>query len=107
MSSLRSLAQKFSACLTRYSQLLYLLYLIFLHPLRRFPGTLLAKITPLQLVYQCRRVRRSEWVLQQHRKYGDVIRIAPNYVSIATPDAVGQLYGHKTGFTKGPFYEDK
>jgi hypothetical protein len=87
-------------------QIIYLFLLVFLHPLRRIPGQFLAKVTPLLLVYQCRRVRRSEWVLQQHRKYGDTVRIAPNHVSIANPEAVNQIYGYKGGFTKGPFYQD-
>lgn len=44
-------------------------------------------------------------VLRLHHKYGDFVRIGPNHVSINNPAAIQQVYGHKTGFTKGPFYD--
>ena len=44
-------------------------------------------------------------MLDLHKKYGDVVRIAPNHVSINKPEALLEVYGHKTGFTKGPFYD--
>jgi benzoate 4-monooxygenase len=34
------------------------------------------------------------------------VRISPSHISIADPKALQQIYGHKTGFLKGPFYED-
>ncbi len=88
-------------------KLSYTIYQFLLHPLRRFPGPLWAKVSPIPLVLQCRKARRSEWVLEQHEKYGPVVRIAPNHISINKPEAVNQIYGHKTGFCKGPFYDDK
>jgi benzoate 4-monooxygenase len=51
--------------------------------------------------------RKSKWVLAQHAKFGPIVRIAPNYVSITDPAALAQIYGGKNGFPKGPFYEDK
>jgi benzoate 4-monooxygenase len=44
-------------------------------------------------------------VLRLHHKYGDFVRIGPNHVSINNPAAIQQVYGHKTGFIKGPFYD--
>ncbi|KAL2784284.1 cytochrome P450 [Aspergillus keveii] len=55
---------------------------------------------------QCRRGRRSQAVSELHQRYGDFVRISPNHISIADAKAVQQIYGHKTGFLKGPFYED-
>jgi benzoate 4-monooxygenase len=43
--------------------------------------------------------------MELHRKYGDFVRIGPNHVSINNPGAIPQIYGHRTGFTKGPFYD--
>ena len=40
-----------------------------------------------------------------HQKHGDFVQIAPNHVSINSPDAIQQIYGHKTGFTKSDFYD--
>jgi len=34
------------------------------------------------------------------------VRIAANYISIASPEGIQQIYGYKTGFLKGSFYED-
>jgi benzoate 4-monooxygenase len=46
-------------------------------------------------------------VLQQHEKYGAFVRIAPNHISISDRTALETIYGHQSGFLKGPFYEDK
>ena len=35
---------------------------------------------------------------------GSVVRIAPNRYSISSPDAVQQIYGHTSRFTKDRFY---
>ncbi|KAB8256858.1 cytochrome P450 [Aspergillus pseudonomiae] len=81
-------------------------YCLLLSPLRDFPGPLLARVSPLWIVLQCRRGRRSQAVSDLHEQYGDFVRIAPNHISIANPAAVQQLYGHQSGFLKGPFYQD-
>jgi hypothetical protein len=51
--------------------------------------------------------RKSRWLFAQHAKFGPIVRIAPNVVSIADPEALTPIYGGKTGFPKGPIYEDK
>lgn len=43
--------------------------------------------------------------MDQHAKYGDFVRVAPNHISINNPQAVAQIYGHKTGFLKSDFYD--
>jgi len=40
-----------------------------------------------------------------HRKYGPVVRIAPNHVSIADPDALNEIYAHGNGALKSNFYD--
>lgn len=85
----------------------WVIYSLLLSPLRGYPGPLLAKLSPLWIVVHCRRGRRSQAVSDLHKEYGDFVRISPTHVSIADPKAVQQIYGHKTGFLKGPFYEDK
>lgn len=83
------------------------LYVFCLGQLRNYPGPLSAKFSTIWIATQCRKGKRSKAVLDQHKKHGDFVRIAPNHISIADPDAVQEIYGHKSGFTKGPFYEDK
>lgn len=69
-------------------------------PLRRIPGPFLARFTNAWLFLQARRGRRFIAVNDAHRRFGPVVRIAPNHVSIVDPDAVNLIYGHGNGFTK-------
>lgn len=69
-------------------------------PLRRIPGPFLARFTNAWLFLQARRRKRFIAVDDAHRRYGPVVRIAPNHVSIVDPDAVNMIYGHGNGFTK-------
>jgi cytochrome P450 len=65
----------------------------------------MAKFTSLWLVKQCRNARRSAAVMEQHKRYGDFVRIAPNHISINNPEAVAEVYGHKSGCLKSEFYD--
>ncbi|KAG5656897.1 hypothetical protein KAF25_011066 [Fusarium avenaceum] len=76
-----------------------------LSPIRRFPGPVWAKLSSFWLASQCRRTRRSEAVMQLHKRYGEFVRIGPNHISINNPIAVTETYGHGTGFTKSTFYD--
>lgn len=40
-----------------------------------------------------------------HNKHGNVVRIAPNSISINDPAAVSQIYSHRSNFVKGDFYD--
>ena len=51
-------------------------------------------------MYQARRGRRYLAVDAAHKKYGKVVRIQPNHVSIADGDAIQIIYGHGNGFLK-------
>ncbi|KAJ6194680.1 cytochrome P450, partial [Bipolaris maydis] len=69
------------------------------------PGPFWARYSPIWLVLQCRRARRSVAVMQQHKIHGDFVLIAPNHVSINNLEAVNTIYGHKSGFVKSGFYD--
>ncbi|KAF7510923.1 hypothetical protein GJ744_005753 [Endocarpon pusillum] len=56
-------------------------------------------------MYQCRRGRRYKTVDDVHKRLGPVVRIQPNHVSIADPDAIQSVYGHGNGFTKSEYYD--
>lgn len=64
------------------------------------PGPFLAKFTNLWYLYECRLCRRYLTVHEAHAKYGKLVRVTPNQVSIADPDAIPIIYGHGTGFLK-------
>lgn len=94
-----------AAILPAASLVAYSFYQLFFNALSPIPGPFWAKLSPLWLTVQCRRTERSMVVASLHKKYGDIVRIAPNHVSINKPEALTQVYGHKSGFTKGPFYD--
>lgn len=69
------------------------------------PGPFLAKFTNLWYLYECRLCRRFLTVHEAHAKYGKLVRVTPNQVSIADPDAIPIIYGHGTGFLKAEYYD--
>lgn len=75
------------------------------HHLRDVPGPWLAKFTDAWLGYWAAQGKRSEHVHEIHEKYGNIVRLAPNHVSIADSDALQIVYGHGTGTLKSNFYD--
>ena len=93
-------------------------------PLRQrdIPGPFIAQFSDWWLALAAYRGKRSETVHGAHRKYGKpalcrplapvpirvagpVIRIAPNHISIANPDALQIVYGHQSRTLKSDFYD--
>ncbi|KAI4239991.1 MAG: hypothetical protein L6R40_005423 [Gallowayella cf. fulva] len=85
--------------------LFYLLPYIRNRPIRRLPGPLLARFSNLWLLYQSRRGRRYLAVHAAHNKYGPLVRIQPEHVSIAHPDAIPIIYSLTGGWTKSNYYD--
>ncbi|KAH9204679.1 cytochrome P450 [Leptodontidium sp. 2 PMI_412] len=80
------------------------LYGILASPLRDVQGPLLARFSRIWLftkVYQG--VFHFDNVAL-HKKYGRIVRIAPNEYSIDDPASVQLIYGSRGGFIKGPWY---
>ncbi|KAI0336705.1 cytochrome P450 monooxygenase pc-bph [Cubamyces sp. BRFM 1775] len=80
-------------------------YIIDPHGIRAYPGPWLAKLSDLWLGRVAAEGHRSERVHKLHEKYGTFVRIAPNHLSIASPDALQVVYGHGTGTLKSDFYD--
>ncbi|CAN8099134.1 unnamed protein product [Discula destructiva] len=68
-------------------------YLLWFHPLSKFPGPKLAACTQLWYARTFTGGRWHEVISSAHRRYGDVIRIAPNELSFASVQAFKDLYG--------------
>ncbi|RYO89206.1 hypothetical protein DL766_003612 [Monosporascus sp. MC13-8B] len=82
------------------------LYNIFLHPLRSFPGPLLWRASPLPRIYWLLKGRLPHKIAELHAEYGPVLRIMPDELSFSSPDAWGDIYGHrKHGAGEFPKYE--
>lgn len=87
------------------SFLIYILILYYYNPLYSIPGPLLARVSPLWLLYSTRRRTRHVSDMQLHQKYGPVVLISPNQVSVASSAALKTIYGiGKRPFPKGEWY---
>jgi hypothetical protein len=57
------------------------IYRLYFHPLARFPGPILARLTPIPCVIALLRGRMPMWVKHCHDQYGPVVRVSPNELS--------------------------
>ncbi|KAF9771388.1 hypothetical protein IL306_010970 [Fusarium sp. DS 682] len=73
-------------------------------PLTRVPGPFLARFTRLWLLKQAYFGTYPKTSIELHKKYGPIVRIAPNEYSIDDPAAAKIIYGSGRGFTKSPWY---
>ncbi|KAF7533672.1 hypothetical protein G7054_g6888 [Neopestalotiopsis clavispora] len=83
------------------------IYNVYFHPLARFPGPFLAKISPIYSIWGLFRGRWPFDVHQLHLKYGPVLRLMPNELAFTDPQAWKDIYGHRQGhpqFHKDPIH---
>lgn len=80
------------------------IYRIIFHPLSHISGPLLPKTTSLWLYYHSYIGDEATVINQLHKKYGPLVRIAPNEVDINDADAISQIYVLRGGFPKAPCY---
>ncbi|KAG4071074.1 hypothetical protein HA402_002746 [Bradysia odoriphaga] len=73
--------------------------------IRDIPGPTIAAFSNLWLLYQCRKGKRFIAVDEAHKKYGTLVRIQPNHVSVADDQAINSIYGHGNGFLKSEYYD--
>jgi hypothetical protein len=73
--------------------LLYVLHTRYATPLRKIPGPFLASISKLWLVQKTRGLQRQKVDLWLRKKYGSIVRIAPNEVLVSDLNALKTIYG--------------
>ncbi|KAK5245386.1 hypothetical protein LTR40_012157, partial [Exophiala xenobiotica] len=86
------------------SLLAVIIYRIFFHPLARFPGPFRARFSG---IWRTRRYLRGTWhedIIEVHRRYGRIVRIAANELSIVDEYAMKNLYGHGHNAAKTAWY---
>ncbi|EOA87503.1 uncharacterized protein SETTUDRAFT_154174 [Exserohilum turcica Et28A] len=76
------------------------IYRIWFHPLSKYPGPLLCKLTSLVWTYHFIRGSILMWEQREHNSYGEIIRLGPNRLSFINPTAWKDIYGHKHGDAK-------
>jgi hypothetical protein len=74
---------------------LKVLYNLFLHPLRSYPGPLFARASLLAHQRQAIKGNSHLWLQELHRIYGPVVRSAPNTLSFIQPEVWKDAYGYK------------
>lgn len=76
---------------------LYFLSSRYSRGLNRFPGPILASFTDLWKVWNAYHAStaRNDTYVDIHKKYGDVVRIGPNNIVFADPQAISEIYGTK------------
>ncbi|KAL2020295.1 hypothetical protein VTK56DRAFT_8523 [Thermocarpiscus australiensis] len=73
----------------------YVIYNLLFHPLRHFPGPLLMRATRWGY---CARLMRGTLpldMLDLHRRYGPVVRVAPDELAFSDPQAWRDIMGHR------------
>lgn len=70
-------------------------YNVFFHPLRAYPGPKLWAMTRLPYTRMFLSGDAHRRVLDLHRAYGPVVRVAPDTLSYSHPDAIKEIRGHR------------
>ncbi|KAK3940205.1 Pisatin demethylase [Diplogelasinospora grovesii] len=86
--------------------LIPVVYFVRLHPLRHVPGPTLAKTSDLFLNVICYLGIEGRVLRYCHQKYGKVIRVAPNSVSVSDAEAIRDIYIAGGGFPKDYRYRN-
>jgi hypothetical protein len=79
-----------------------IIHRLYFHPLSSFPGPKVCAITGLYQTWLTNKGKFGLYVKEQHRKYGDFVRIAPNELAINNIEAL-QLQLRKPYNIRGPW----
>ena len=82
-----------------------IIYRIFFHPLRHFPGPKAMGISKLAHVFRSRKLDNQHQMDQLHRDFGDFVRTGPNELTIFRPEAYLALHGPQSKCTKAAWYD--
>ncbi|KAK1573706.1 cytochrome P450 [Colletotrichum navitas] len=79
-------------------------YRLFFHPLAKYPGPLVAKITDGYQLYHAWNGDRHLDFYKLHNKYGKIVRFGPNSLSFNSAASLKDIYGFRTNVRKAEFY---
>ncbi|KIX07296.1 uncharacterized protein Z518_01949 [Rhinocladiella mackenziei CBS 650.93] len=86
-------------------RVLLFLYKSITSPLRTIPGPFLARFGKFYYFFRVMRGRWEHDDITLHRKYGPIVRVAPNMYSIDSPEVVKKVYGIASKFPKSEWYD--
>ncbi|KAH7211342.1 cytochrome P450 monooxygenase [Fusarium oxysporum] len=79
-------------------------YRLFFHPVAKYPGPFLNKISIIPCIWYAIKGNRHLILAELHEQYGDVVRYGPNFLSFNMPKAIRDIYGASSGFCKAKYY---
>lgn len=82
----------------------YVIYLRFLSPLSSIPGPFLASLSRLWLLKHSWDGDMHRTMIALHAKHGNLVRTAPDEVSVSDLNAIKKIYGAGTKFRKSDWY---
>jgi benzoate 4-monooxygenase len=80
-------------------------YRLWFHPLAKYPGPFLARASSIWSTSAARKLRKAQSIQAAHERYGAIVRVAPNELSLANPAVLKDIYGHGLGLPKTDFYK--
>lgn len=83
----------------------YIVYQLYFHPLAKYPGPLLGRLTQWYDVYHAYVGDKHILFYRLHEQYGTVVRFSPNSLSINDPGALKVIYAHGANVQKSVFYK--
>lgn len=83
----------------------YTFHQLYLHPLAKYPGPLLGRLTQWYDVYHAYIGDKHILFYHLHQKYGTIVRFSPNSLSINDPGALKTIYSHGANVQKSGFYK--
>lgn len=72
-------------------------YSAFFHPLRKYPGPKLWAMTRIPYTHMFLSGQAHMRMLELHKAYGPVVRVAPDVLAYNHPDAAKEIRGHRKG----------
>ncbi|KAK6831801.1 hypothetical protein RU639_002886 [Aspergillus parasiticus] len=92
-------------CLIVAGYIAHTVYHAYWGPTGRISGPWLARFTRLWELLKVNKGHFEKANIDLHKKYGPIVRISPNTVSISDPSAIKQIYLGRTTLMKSKFYE--
>ena len=84
--------------------LIVFVYRLTLHPLAKYPGPWLAKVTEFYPLYHSIIGDRHTTFWRLHKQHGDIVRYGLNQLSINTATGLKSIYGFKANVQKSSWY---
>jgi cytochrome P450 len=70
------------------------IYNVFFHHLSKFPGLVLHRNSRIPYSYKCLRGTLPFDILDLHERFGDILRVAPDELAVADPNAWKDIMGY-------------